>query len=399
MLDPTYPLFPIFAFLGILLCLIPLPWHLQAWNSGTCYFMLWTSLACANQFVNAIIWADNALNPAPWWCEISIRILMGASVGIPASSLCIVRRLYQIASVHSVAATWAEKRRAVLIDTLICVLFPTVYIALQYVVQGHRFNILEGIGCYPAIYNTLLAYFISMMWPLLLGIIAAVYCVLTLVKFNQRRMQFNQFLSSHTTLTVSRYFRLMALAMTQMMCTTPLAVFTIVLNATATEVGPWRSWEDTHFAYSRVEQIPALFWRSNRLVLISMEFTRWVAPFCAFVFFVFFGFAEEAKKNYGLLFAFLKPTKTRSTSSPGIKLELKSSFKPVSPYPIFIDKKIRDDCSSSFHSFNPASPTLMDVSIDSLSQISPPPSSTDHSFYELPPSPGDLGNRLETERL
>jgi pheromone a factor receptor len=74
MYDVTYPLFPVFAFLGFVLSLIPLPWHLQAWNSGTCYFMIWTSLACLNQFVNSIVWAGNALNPAPWWCEICMLL-------------------------------------------------------------------------------------------------------------------------------------------------------------------------------------------------------------------------------------------------------------------------------------------------------------------------------------
>lgn len=33
---------------------------------------------------------------------------MGASVGIPASSLCIVRRLYKIASAQAVTVTRAE---------------------------------------------------------------------------------------------------------------------------------------------------------------------------------------------------------------------------------------------------------------------------------------------------
>ena len=70
MLDVTYPLFPISAFLGFILSLVPLPWHLQAWNSGTCFFMMWTSLSCLNQFVNSVVWAGNVLNPAPWWCEI-----------------------------------------------------------------------------------------------------------------------------------------------------------------------------------------------------------------------------------------------------------------------------------------------------------------------------------------
>ena len=45
-----------------------------------------------------------------------------------------------------------------------------------YIVQGHRFDIIERYGCHPNVYNTLLAYFLVSMWPLLLGLISAAYC-------------------------------------------------------------------------------------------------------------------------------------------------------------------------------------------------------------------------------
>jgi pheromone a factor receptor len=46
----------------------------------------------------------------------------------------------------------------------------------EYIVQGHRFDVFQEIGCYPAIYNTLPAYFISFMWPILIGLVSMVYC-------------------------------------------------------------------------------------------------------------------------------------------------------------------------------------------------------------------------------
>lgn len=81
--------FTAFSFLGFLLCVIPLPWHLEgkhlyfaslvistncwsvsAWNTGTCLYMIWTGLACLNQFINSIVWNGNAVNWAPVWCDI-----------------------------------------------------------------------------------------------------------------------------------------------------------------------------------------------------------------------------------------------------------------------------------------------------------------------------------------
>ena len=68
--DPTYPLYPILSFLGFVVCLIPLPWHIQAWNSGTCAFMIWTAISCLIGFVNSLVWTGNVNNLAPVWCDI-----------------------------------------------------------------------------------------------------------------------------------------------------------------------------------------------------------------------------------------------------------------------------------------------------------------------------------------
>jgi hypothetical protein len=70
MTDFAYPLFPVFALLGAILPLVPLAWHLQAWNSGTCFYMLWASVICLNQFVNSILWHETAVDFAPVWCDI-----------------------------------------------------------------------------------------------------------------------------------------------------------------------------------------------------------------------------------------------------------------------------------------------------------------------------------------
>ncbi|KAA1466859.1 STE3-domain-containing protein [Dentipellis sp. KUC8613] len=300
--DPSYPAFPVFAFIGIFLVLIPLPWHLQAWNSGTCLYMFWVSIACLNLFVNSIIWHGNALDWAPVWCDISSRLVVGVAVAIPAASLCINRRLYLITSVQNVTITRAEKRRAVIIDLSIGLGIPILQMILQIIVEGHRYNILEDIGCYPFTFNTPLAYPLTIIWPIVIGLVSSCYCALTLRSFFRRRAQFSEFVTSHSSLTIHRYFRLMALAMTDVLFTVPISAYGIYLNATANSMSPWRGWADAHFDYSNVDQIPAAIWRTNYSNELSIELSRWAVPFSAFVFFGFFGFALEARKNYGKAF-------------------------------------------------------------------------------------------------
>lgn len=115
-------------------------------------------------------------------------------------------------------------------------------------------------------------------------------------------MQFSQLLSSSTSLTVNRYFRLMLLACLEIMLTIPLSSFSIYINTHGLTLSPWISWTDTHFNFSHVEHIPAYIWRSDRQYTISVEMSRWIYPFSAFLFFGLFGFAEEARKHYSKAF-------------------------------------------------------------------------------------------------
>jgi hypothetical protein len=45
----------------------------------------------------------------------------------------------------------------------------------DYIPQGHRFDILEDIGCFPSTYNTWVAYVLVFAWPLAIGVVSAAY--------------------------------------------------------------------------------------------------------------------------------------------------------------------------------------------------------------------------------
>ena len=113
----------------------------------------------------------------------------------------------------------------------------------------------------------------------------------------------NQFLSSNAQVTFSRYFRLMALACMDTLLTIPFASFAIWINTT--QYGgpaPWRGWADAKWGFSRVGTFPAIFWQSDKYGKMSFAMSRAFIVVCAVVFFAFFGFAEEARKNYRRVF-------------------------------------------------------------------------------------------------
>jgi pheromone a factor receptor len=94
-----------------------------------------------------------------------------------------------------------------------------------------------------------------------------------------------------------RYLRLMALSGTEIIGTIPLGTYFIVNNAKG-GVTPWQGWAYTHSHYSDVVQVPSSVWKNNPSTSGGMETFRWSLVACAFIFFAFFGFADEARQHY-----------------------------------------------------------------------------------------------------
>ena len=184
-------------------------------------------------------------------------------------------------------------------------------------IQGHRFNIYEGIGPLAPIPNTYFQMFVTNGLCIIIGLVSSGFCstchlcntsaeicadhflpVGTLRAFMKRRRQFSELLKSNNNLTFNRYLRLMALASLEVMIGLPLTIASIALNATLNPVQPWVSWEETHFGFSRIDQIDAETWKASSLARTMLESGRWMTVICGLVFFLFFGLAEEARRNY-----------------------------------------------------------------------------------------------------
>jgi pheromone a factor receptor len=116
----------------------------------------------------------------------------------------------------------------------------------------------------------------------------------------RRRKEFRDLVTANSNLTSSHYWRLVALASVDFCFTIPLAICGVVMDANL-GVSPWVSWADTHWGYSRVFQFPRVILYRSPVAIGLFEIARWNTVLCAFVFFGFFGFANEAMENYRLL--------------------------------------------------------------------------------------------------
>jgi len=136
---------------------------------------------------------------------------------------------------------------------------------------------------------------------LVIGLVSLSYGVRSICAFYKRQRRFKEIMSATPGLNHGRYFRLMALSSMDMVLTIPITTYLVVLDAKQ-GVDPWISWDDTHFNYSRVVQVPGFIWKNNPNMSQGLEMSRWSLVLCAFVFFAFFGFADEARQHYRLVY-------------------------------------------------------------------------------------------------
>lgn len=111
--------------------------------------------------------------------------MLGTNLAVPAALLCIARQLEHLSSTRTLSSHPTVVRNHLILDIFMCYVLPIIYILLRafmflliffltffrlldLVVQNHRFDLTEGIGCSASIDPSAIA--LSLMWipPLLI---------------------------------------------------------------------------------------------------------------------------------------------------------------------------------------------------------------------------------------
>ncbi|KAI0056323.1 fungal pheromone STE3G-protein-coupled receptor [Artomyces pyxidatus] len=299
---PPNSVFSAFAFIGFVISLIPLPWHIKGnANVGTCLFMFWSALGCITQSINSRVWDGNMDNPAPIWCDISTHaIILGEIIAISSSILCITRRFYCIVDQGETAT-----RREDLIDFSIGFGMPILVVTLSYTVQGHRFDIYEDVGCWPAIVNTPPSYALVFIWPLVIGLFSGIFGTITMLRCLHHRHRRN----AVGTLTYephifrqdrSLFIHCMLFCNIGTVLTFPFGGYLIYLNVTSPSFVPSVSWTDIRTDFPHIDQYPSDVWIADSQMRSNLTLLRWATVLWAFAFFALFGFAKEALRHYSM---------------------------------------------------------------------------------------------------
>jgi len=314
------PEFAPIAFIAAFSLVLPLPWHWRAGNVATLSIMFWLFLANMIYAIDAVVWSDNINIVGTVWCDISTKLIIGSNIALPAACLCICIHLEQVASVRLARTSQSDKKRRQLFELGMCFALPVLYMILHYIVQGHRFDIIEDYGCRPTVYFSIPSIFLIWIPPILCSIASLVFGGLALRHFIQRRISFAAHLdASRSALTTSRYLRLMLMALLEMVWSIAVTTYTLWFTTVSIPIRPYTSWADVHSNFSRIDQYPSLF--IPGLVARAYYFLWWLVPISTFAFVAMFAFGRDAVEEYTKAFRFVRnaifPRKSEPTSSKG----------------------------------------------------------------------------------
>ncbi|KAJ7278849.1 GPCR fungal pheromone mating factor, partial [Mycena rebaudengoi] len=283
------------SFLASALVLIPLPWHWRAKNIATLSIIAWLFTSNLIYAINSIIWAESIDSTrVPVWCDIVTKLQVGATAALPVSCLSLALQLRRVSCAK---LTLQKTRHTIILDMMLCLCFPGIIMVLHYIVQGHRFDIIQDLGCRPALYVSLASIFLFYGPVALVALLTLIVSGFAYVGFHQRRMTFDTFLKNqNSSFTVSRYLRLMIITAVLGVWDTIVVCICLVFTY-RNGLLPWTSWADVHWDFSRIDVYPILFIPPEIMTWTYVSW--WTVPISGFMFFAFFSFGEDAVAEYG----------------------------------------------------------------------------------------------------
>ncbi|KZS89283.1 hypothetical protein SISNIDRAFT_489258 [Sistotremastrum niveocremeum HHB9708] len=205
-------------------------------------------------YSSSAIWSRTVEDNTPAWCDISAKLLVGIRIGVPAACLCITRRLFSIIRGGHSYLTQPQRTRVMLVELALSAGFPLLIMALHCIVQSRRYDIIEDVGCWPATFNSIAAYPLVLIWPLLLSFGSCIYYLMCTCIVLTRRASIPSELDASSTVTPRQLHMLLALLAIMLLFLIPSNAYLIWLNA---RLQPFLSQSLAKYDFPRVDLLPS----------------------------------------------------------------------------------------------------------------------------------------------
>jgi pheromone a factor receptor len=170
---PLYPqavILPALAFPAWILCIPPFVWHFSQHNLATWSLISWFIILNLFNSINPLIWPRD--NVDEWWsgsglCDIEIRLLNSASIGLAACTTMMMRKLAKVMDTRNitVSTSRSSRRREKFLEAFVCWGYPAFMMLVYYFVQPLRYYIYGISGCVSPISLSWVTIVLDTMWP------------------------------------------------------------------------------------------------------------------------------------------------------------------------------------------------------------------------------------------
>ncbi|CAI1532554.1 hypothetical protein SEUBUCD646_0K00530 [Saccharomyces eubayanus] len=233
--------------LGVILLIPPLAWHSKTKNIPAIILITWLLIMNITCIVDAAIWSGEDFLTR-WdgkgWCDIVIKLQVGANIGISCAVTNIIYNLHAILKADSVLpnlSSWTKIVR----DLLISLLTPIIVMGFSYLLQVFRYGIARYNGCQNLLSPTWITTVLYTVWMLIWSLVGAVYATLVLFVFYKKRKDVRDILHcTNSGLNLTRFARLLIFCFIIILVMFPFSIYCFVQDLQ--QVGGHYSFKDTH---------------------------------------------------------------------------------------------------------------------------------------------------------
>ena len=233
--------------LGVILLIPPLAWHSKTKNIPAIILITWLLIMNITCIVDAAIWSGEDFLTR-WdgkgWCDIVIKLQVGANIGISCAVTNIIYNLHAILKADSVLpnlSSWTKIVR----DLLISLLTPVMVMGFSYLLQVFRYGIARYNGCQNLLSPTWITTVLYTMWMLIWSLVGAVYATLVLFVFYKKRKDVRDILHcTNSGLNLTRFARLLIFCFIIILVMFPFSIYCFVQDLQ--QVGGHYSFKETH---------------------------------------------------------------------------------------------------------------------------------------------------------
>ncbi|KZV68625.1 hypothetical protein PENSPDRAFT_509203 [Peniophora sp. CONT] len=259
----------------------------------------WVLMGVVMIAIQSIIWSDTYENLAPVFCDITSHLQIGINTGIPACVLLITRRLWLIIGGDLELGGYKVLKEAG-IDYFLGIGLPILDMGLYYIVQGVRFQVVEGFGCIAAVFPSGVSFLLLDVWPLVFAIASSsLYSWRIVLHLHRHKCNVSGMLRGHVGSDRSRHVRTLALGCAGTVLSLPTAVitaFNLYFLATPSPVF-WPGWQPIHSDWEPV-LMPMQAWRTDQISTMVVYWDQWINVVFSVAIFVLFGLTQNARARY-----------------------------------------------------------------------------------------------------